>query len=96
MTQYTWDESIIEEQRQQITAQQAENARLRDVLGNLLIGIETHLGGNMIDDLNLYGPADAWFKGAINAARREFKEGEPVVYQRGGLDPLSAEESPGV
>lgn len=53
-----------------------ENARLHDVLGNLLAGIEDYLKGEGRDvsTLHLYGSGDAWLKCAIEAARAEFPD----------------------
>ena len=51
----------------------AEVARLRDVLGNLLAGIEARLIDDEmpVEKLPLYGPSAAWFYDAIRAAQRE-------------------------
>lgn len=79
-----------------------ENARLLDVLGILLAGIEDYLKGEgrAVSTLHLYGPADAWFKCAIEAARAEFPlpfesatESEHAPGRLEPLDPTKAKKS---
>jgi len=66
-----WLLGAREEERDDL---KAEVARLRDVLGNLLAGIEARLIEDEmpVEKLPLYGPSAAWFYDAIRAAQREF------------------------